>query len=482
MPVDRISSEKLYCAGWEEIMKKRIIAGTLMVAVVIAGLVGCQSKENTELQPGDSELQMEDMEMKVNPGYRTVTEVMDWGPAITKVILNMDVTVDESMIDTGTFLVSSKRKLKELELTTKRNVLDVYVSDAEGSRDAEGTCITIEMEVGPDMAEGSPFNYDFASGLNQYVETTYLIQTAEDAILKTKDGKYLTMDATDASDNRGNINVIADTFDCMGSYSDEKSGITLTYASYIPEHAKEGKTPLIIWLHGAGEGGTDPTIAIMGNKVVNLATEDIQQYFGETGAEILAPQTATMWMDNGEGKYMDVTDADAGTSYYTEALMDLIEEYVSGHNEIDTARIYIGGCSNGGYMTLNMLIEYPEYFAAGYPVCEAYEANWLNDEKMAILKDIPIWMTAAKTDTTVSVAEHSSALYEYLTEAGAQDIHYSLFENVVDTSGKYFKPDGKTPYEYNGHWSWIYTLNNECVDEIGGQKVSVFEWLAQQSR
>lgn len=99
----------------------------------------------------------------------------------------------------------------------------------------------------------------------------------------------------------------------------------MTYASYVPEGAKEGETPLIIWLHGAGEGGTDPTIAIMGNKVVNLATEEIQQYFGETGAEILAPQTPTMWLDEGDGNYMDPEDATAGKSYYTEALMGLIE-------------------------------------------------------------------------------------------------------------------------------------------------------------
>lgn len=455
-------------------MRKRTIAGTLLMAVLIWGFVGCKGK-NTELQ------QTVETEVEVDPKYKTVTEAMDWGPAITKVILNMGVALDGDTIDTETFLVSSERRFNRLDLTKKRNVVAVYVSDAEGNRDAEGTCITIEMEIGPDMVEGSPFNYDLTSGLNQYVETTYLIQTAEDAVLKTEDGRRLIMEATDASDNQGNINVIADVFDCTGNYTDEKSGIVLTYASYVPEHVKEGETPLIIWLHGAGEGGTDPTIAIMGNKVVNLATEEIQHYFGETGAEILVPQTSTMWMDNGEGKYKDITDADAGTSYYTEALMNLIEAYISKHNEIDTDRIYIGGCSNGGYMTINMLIEYPEYFAAAYPVCEAYAVNWLNDEKIAALKDIPIWMTAAKTDNMVSADAYSSTLFDKLVEAGAQDIHYSLFENVVDTSGKYFKPDGKTPYEYQGHWSWIYTLNNECVDEIDGEEVTIFEWLSQHS-
>lgn len=246
-------------------------------------------------------------------------------------------------------------------------------------------------------------------------------------------------------------------------------------------------------------------ISIIGNKVVNLATEDIQQYYGETGAEILAPQTPTMWLDDGEGNYLDP----AGTSYrsyYTDALMGLIKSYVEEHSEIDTSRIYIGGCSNGGYMTVNMLIEYPDYFAAAYPVCEAYAAAWLDDAKISAIKDTPIWLTAAKTDGTVPIFkgelgedymtynleldedgnpipldDYSNALYDRLVAAGAKDVHYSLFDNVVDTTGNYQKSDG-SPYEYMGHWSWIYTLNNQCTDTVDGAEMTVFEWLSQQSR
>lgn len=480
-------------------MKKRIWIGILVIGVLILGLSGCQEKENTKL-PKSQQVEGEETDrektvptetaptetpkakIEVTPKYRTVTEVVDWGPVITKVILDMGVNVDGSSVDTETFLVSSYRGFQNGSQTKKRTVLACYVSDAEGKQEEEGTYITIEMEIGPDMAEASLINYNFASGYNQYVKTAYLIRVDEGAALRAKDGSDLKMKATDASCNRGNINVIADEFDCTGSYSDEISGITLTYAAYVPEHAAKGETPLVIWLHGAGEGGTDPMIAIMGNKVVNLATEKIQQYFGETGAEILVPQTPTMWMDDGEGNYMDTTDTEGGTSYYTEALMHLIETYVSEHMEIDQDRIYIGGCSNGGYMTINMLVEYPEYFAAAYPVCEAYAPAWLNDEKINALKNIPIWLTAAKTDYTVWTEDYSTALYKKLVEVKAKEIHYSLFEKVADTSGKYFQKDGRTPYEYMGHWSWIYTLNNECFDEIGGEEVSIFEWLSRQSK
>lgn len=511
-------------------MKRKAIA-VILAAGMLIGASGCgggaaqesgtkgqtpetEQSAGTEQDAGTE--QNADGAQEIKPNYRTVTEAMDWGPAITKVILDMQTTVDAAALTNETFKVSSERKYTGLDFTTgqtgdidsvaEREVTALYVSDESGNPDEEGKYLTIEMKIGPDNVEGSPFNYDFMSGKNTYVETGYLISLAEGETLATKDGGTLVIQETDASGNTGNINVIADSFDCSGTYTDGDSGIILTYASYVPETAGEGKMPLIIWLHGAGEGGTDPTIAIMGNKVVNLATEEIQQYFGETGAEILAPQTPTMWLDDGEGNYLDPAGT-AYRSYYTEALMGLIESYVEEHGEIDTNRIYIGGCSNGGYMTVNMLIEYPDYFAAAYPVCEAYAAGWLDDAKISAIKDIPMWLTAAKTDGTVPIFkgsvgadyvsynleldengeaipldDYSNALYQRLTDAGAVNVHYSLFENVVDTTGDYMKADGSGAYEYMGHWSWIYTLNNECVDTVDGAEMTVFEWLSQQSR
>jgi hypothetical protein len=82
----------------------------------------------------------------------------------------------------------------------------------------------------------------------------------------------------------------------------------------------------------------------------------------------------------------------------------------------------------------------------------------------------------------IPLDDYSNALYDRLVEAGASNVHYSLFENVVDTTGNYFGEDGKTPYEYMGHWSWIYTLNNECEEEIDGVNTTIFEWLAAQSK
>nr|WP_246869553.1 hypothetical protein [Priestia megaterium] len=71
--------------------------------------------------------------------------------------------------------------------------------------------------------------------------------------------------------------------------------------------------------------------------------------------------------------------------------------------------------------------------------------------------------------------------YNRLVQAGAKDVHLSLFDNVVDTSGLYKKAD-RTPYEYDGHWSWIYVYNNEVSKTIDGKTTTFMEWLADQSK
>jgi hypothetical protein len=91
-----------------------------------------------------------------------------------------------------------------------------------------------------------------------------------------------------------------------------------------------------------------------------------------------------------------------------------------------------------------------------------------------------MWITHAKNDPAVP-EYFSNTLFNRLKARGAKDIHYSLYDNVVDTSGLYKDELGK-PYEYHGHFSWIYALNNECGEEIEGKYCSLFEWLAKKSK
>ncbi len=483
----------------------------LVASAFVFTLAACSSNASEETQVAVDEVETAE---SLTVSYTTITEGFDWGPAITKVVLNLGVTVDENSLSKDTFNVSSNRFYQGFDWSTftleaeaqdhieERTVTNVYVSDEKGNADATGTFVTIEMEIGPDVTAGSPLNYDFESGLNFYVETSYVISLNED--LAVGDALY-TFNETSAVENSGNYNVLADEFTHNTAFSQD--GIDLLYADYVPSGAKDASTPLIIWLHGAGEGGTNTYVNVLGNRVTNLITEDVQQYFGDTGAFVLAPQTPTMWMDvNGNGVYNNSVEGSMGESYYTETLFGLIDSYVAAHPEIDTNRIYIGGCSNGGYMTVHMITTYPEYFAAAYPAAEAYMVDWLTDSELDSLSNFPIWLTHALTDGTVAIAEgttaadfvtynlnydengnailldnFSNALFDRLVDRGNTNVYYSLFDNVVDTSGQFKDEEGNT-YEYMGHWSWIYTLNNECIEEIDGTEVSLFDWMSQQSK
>ena len=69
---------------------------------------------------------------------------------------------------------------------------------------------------------------------------------------------------------------------------------------------------------------------------------------------MLAVQSPTYWMDEGDG----TNGNGSGISRYTQILMDTIKEYVKHNPSVDTERIYLAGDSNGGYMTVNMIINY----------------------------------------------------------------------------------------------------------------------------
>lgn len=409
-------------------------------------------------------------ELKTQPtSYKTITEVEDWGAAITKIMIDIGKPIPKDSVTTDTFDVHVSRSDSRLAAPFLeegyRHVTKAYVADKNGNPVVKtGKYVVLEMQIGPEISLGSAINYDWAgTGYNDWNENTYTI-TQKEAI-ETPAG---TISGLVVDTFNGDVRELVDDFSTGEATYDD---ITLTYADYSPVKDK-GKNPLIIWLHGAGEGGTDPTIAISGNKAVNFASDEIQSYFD--GAYVLAPQTPTFWMDG-------FTGFGDGTSKYQNALMSLIKEYVAKNKDIDPDRIYIGGDSNGGYMTMLMIRDYTDYFAAAFPTCEALNDSLITDEDIDTMKNLPIWFIHAKIDDVVPANQFVVPTYNRLIEAGAEDVHLSLFDNVIDTSGLYKQEDG-TPYEYHGHWSWIYVYNNDVEKTINGKKITLMEWLSSKSK
>lgn len=422
---------------------------------------------------------------EANPSYSTVAEVEDWGASITKVIVNLGEgkIVNKGSVSTDTFKVHVVKYEKDgktlisvpdkTDLTRQnkiplqggdRTITNAYVSDKDGNPVDSSNFVTLELKIGPEDDLGSVI-YSTGDFSSEWAVSKYTITQQKD--ISTSKGLVSGITVTNST---GQVKKLIDDFK-TGIFKNPEDNVTLNFADYSPAQDNK-KNPLIIWLHGMGEGGTDTTIPISGNKACNFASKEIQDYFG--GAYVLAPQTPTFWMDGISGGFGD------GTSKYEKALMELIKDYVSKHGDIDTNRIYIGGDSNGGYMTMLMVRDYSSYFAAAMPTCEALKDSLITDEQINKIKNTPIWFTAAKSDFLVPVDQYTKATYDRLVKAGAKNVQISLFDKVVDTTGLYKNKDG-LPYEYFGHFSWIYVYNNECIANINGKATTIMEWLATQS-
>ena len=398
----------------------------------------------------------------------------DWGCGTDKVILTLDYVLDA--VTAEDFAVTETKNMtnwgqnpniafgEAYEGETPLKITKAYLCDETGAETTEPSKnVALEIYVDPNTA--SPFIYSLATGLNSWCDPYYLTITTAEGHALTSGGKEVTSFTIDTT--RTAMTTAADMFEEKQFTATD--GTNYSYATY----KKEGAKTMFVWLHGMGEGGTDTSITLLANKVTALAGEEFQNKVG--GAHIVVPQCETFWMNEGtENPEM------TGASIYTKSLDEFIE---SQKIELGAEKVVIGGCSNGGYMTMNMIMTYPEYFAAAYPICEAYADEWITDEMLGKIVNIPIWFTHSKSDQTVNVDSYTTATYNRLIAAGAKNVHFSLFENVSDTSGNY------AGHVYDGHYSWIYTLNNECkLDfdgspvKLGDKEVTIWEWLASQSK
>ena len=403
-----------------------------------------------------------------NPEYTLVVEGFDWGPMVNKVIVGLDAPTKTAEIQDYSVMAERSHPCAEVSAASakgSRTVVFAYVSDHKGNRVEEGSFITLILAVAPNSPICSALQYSQKAACrgNQWVN--YKV-----TVTNTKTNQVWTKE-------KNRIMPLADEFDLKGKYEYEP-GKSLTFASYVPKNSGK-KLPLIIWLHGGGEGGTDPSVALLGNKAFNYASPDIQKYFGT--AYVLVPQTPGAWMHDKDGK-MQSGD---GEDVYNVGLMKLIKDYVNKHPMIDPKRIYIGGCSNGGYMSLKLILKEPSYFAAGYISALAYQSQYITDSQINSIKNVPIWFIQSKDDKVTDPLLTAVPVYERLKKAGAKNVHFSFFDHVIDLTGMF----GGENYYFNGHWSWIYSHANQVFKEydgsyvkLDGRPVSLMEWMAAQAK
>ncbi len=303
--------------------------------------------------------------------------------------------------------------------------------------------IVIDLAYGFTTPGAFTFAWANSEQRNIMLDLTYTI--TQNQPVKLWGGKDYTFSALKQG------RVIDPEVDAFGS----GSAAGMVYRIYKPKKAAKGKRPLIIWLHGGGEGGWSqaynndlPLIANRG--ALGFITPKAQRIFG--GAYVLAPQANDYWLN----------DAAQG---YSARLKKLIDKVVRNNPRIDRNRIYVTGASNGGYMAPKLVVDNPKFFAAEVPIAPALVFNdtaMISDAQLASIKT-PTWVVQSKDDPVLPFpvnGQHMAA-----TIPGSL---LTAYDNVTW--------DGVT---YNGHWSWIYVARN---DPRTGSGLHIWQWMAKQHR
>lgn len=192
---------------------------------------------------------------------------------------------------------------------------------------------------------------------------------------------------------------------------------------YLPKDYATDTTktwPVLLFLHGSGERGTD--IA----KLKTMGPPKLIESGHDLPFIVIAPQCPLReWWSAGR-------------------LNDLVEKIAAEHR-VDRKRLYVTGLSMGGFGTWNLAARYPEKFAAIAPIC-----GGVTPASAARLKPVPIWAFHGGMDEVVPV-DSSEKIVTAIKQLGG-DATLTIYPGV-------------------GHNSWTQTYDNP----------ELYEWLLRHS-
>jgi predicted peptidase len=197
--------------------------------------------------------------------------------------------------------------------------------------------------------------------------------------------------------------------------------LAANYLLYLPAEYKSDankRWPLMLFLHGAGERGTNlSAVAVHGPPKLVKQKRDFPFI-------IVSPQCP------------------AGERWSNETLVALLED-VTRKFKVDTDRIYLTGLSMGGYGTWALGIAEPARFAAIAPICGGGETIPIliaSTRKKEQLKKLPVWVFHGAKDPVVKL-EESERMVNALKRIGSENVELTVYPEAA-------------------HDSWTETYNN----------------------
>jgi predicted peptidase len=382
-------------------------------------------------------------------------DVLDGGEQVTSITLHTAQLgpIDPASLTTDTFSVHAKAT-SPIPIDAGDQIFSLYDLDrpVTAVRLTRRGNIVIDLAYGEGQLGGGTLGYIVSKGRNVQLDLVYTI--TQNAPIASGNGRSITI----ASFVQGRLsNPEVDAF----SYHISDSG--MKYRLYSPVHGRGSRSagrrshPLIVWLHGGGEGASlpdnyyDNETTLRANRgALGFATPRAQQIF--SGAYVVAPQSTSRWLDDGDR--------------FAPQIREIIGNLVR-RRSIDGERIYIAGCSNGGYMTMKMTTVYPHLAAAAVPICgvvaplQAGGPPMITDAELAEI-DTPTWLVASRDDTTVPPEPNTIHAHDLIPGS-----LMTLYDHVIWNG-----------YQFPGHWSWIYVARND--PSING--THIWQWMAQQRR
>lgn len=213
----------------------------------------------------------------------------------------------------------------------------------------------------------------------------------------------------------------------------------MTFRFKKPSEIKDGvKYPLIVFLHGRDDGGTDNS-RHMYKSLIN----SVGKYVGDDSF-VLMPQADKKldWTQIG-GK-----SGDKGMSNLYNKMLDAV---IAENSAIDTSRVYLTGMSMGGNGTIYQAYNYPEKYAAVVALCGYYNENIISD--LSRFDGMGIWLEHSKTDDVVNYKE-SEGLYNRLISYGRSTNDTKL--NLIE---KYKHDITEIAYDNQALWQWLMAYN-----------------------
>jgi predicted peptidase len=205
---------------------------------------------------------------------------------------------------------------------------------------------------------------------------------------------------------------------------------TLRYRVLYPSHYKPHKKyPVITFLHGSGERGNDNESQLIHGAALFL-NDTLRKKFK---AIVIFPQLPkdSLWEDHRRMHGATGNTYDFNFSMQPTIPSLLVKSLLNSlvDNKIADARhMYIGGLSLGGMGTFDMVERYPDFFAAGFPICGGGDTS----KAKAIAGKTPLWIFHGDADQSVNV-KYSRDYFAALKNLGA-DVRYTEYPGVGHNS------------------------------------------------